>query len=241
MSNPLKSGEHMNPKEHARQIVSVLRKKGRRKNIEGMARFGISTHNTLGVTVTDLRKIAKPFGKDHALAIELWNTGIHEARILATIVDDPDMVGEKQMESWIKNFDSWDVCDQACMNLFSRTRLAWEKAIEWSSRKEEFEKRAGFAMMAVLAVHDSRTGNEKFMNLLPIIAKNSNDERNYVKKAVNWALRQIGKRNAMLNREAIRTAGEIMEIDSPAAKWIASDAIRELESSTIRERLSGKR
>lgn len=231
----------MTPKDHARQIVAELKKKGRRKNIEGMAKFGISTHNTLGVTVTDLRKISKSVGKDHILAIELWNTGIHEARILATIVDDPKLVTESQMEAWVKNFDSWDVCDQACMNLFSRTPIAWKKAVEWSSRKEEFEKRAGFAMMAVLAVHDKNSRDDRFISLLPIIKESSPDERNYVKKAVNWALRQIGKRNRVLNKEALKTAKEIAEIESPAAKWIASDAIRELESSCIRERLSGKR
>lgn len=231
----------MNPKDHSRQIVSELKKLGRRKNIEGMAKFGISTHNTLGVTVKELRKIARKAGTDHNLAIELWNTGIHEARILASIIDDPKFVTETQMESWVKNFDSWDVCDQACMNLFYRTQIAWKKAIEWSSRKEEFEKRAGFSMMAVLAVHDKRSRDDKFMELLPIIKGSSSDERNYVKKAVNWALRQIGKRNARLNKEALKTAKEIAEIDSPAAKWVASDAIRELESSQIRERLLGKR
>lgn len=227
-----------NTKDKLKQIVSLLRKKGRIKNIEGMARFGISTHNTLGVTVTELRKIAKSVGRDHSLATELWNTGIHEARILATIIDDPKLVTESQMEIWVKNFDSWDVCDQACMNLFDRTSFAWKKAFEWSSRKEEFEKRAGFALMAVLAAHEKGSPNEKFIAFLPIIKDNSSDERNYVKKAVNWSLRQIGKRNCALNREAIKCAEGIMEIGSKSARWIASDALYELKSSDVKTRLA---
>ena len=153
------------------------------------------------------------------------------------MIDEKEKVTEKQMDSWAKDFDSWDVCDQVCMNLFDRTEFAFSKAIEWSSRKEEFVKRAGFALMASLAFHDKKAKNEKFMKFLPLIKKQSIDERNFVKKAVNWALRQIGKRNKKLNKEAVKTAREIQKIDSKSAKWIASDALKELTGKAVQKRL----
>ncbi len=200
------------------------------KNVEGMARFGINPENTLGVSIPNLRKLAKEIGKDHALAQQLWSSGIHEARILACFIDEPELVTEGQMERWAEDFDSWDVCDQVCGNLFDKTRFAYGKAFEWSKRKEEFVKRAGFAMMAWLAVHDKKADDAEFIKFLPIIKRESIDERNFVRKAVNWALRQIGKRNGKLKKEAIRTAREILKSHSKSrsARWIASDALREL-------------
>ena len=208
--------------------------------VMGMARFGINPENTYGISIPDLRKMAKEIGRDHPLAQELWSSGIHEARILAGMIDDPKIVTEEQMESWVKDFDSWDVCDQCCMNLFEETKSAYQKCVEWSSREEEFVKRAGFVLMARLAVSDKSAKDEMFLKFLPVIEREAIDNRNFVKKAVNWALRQIGKRNIQLNKMAIRTAKKIQGMDSKSAKWIASDAIQELTSKEVQERLQGK-
>ena len=221
-------------------VLKKLKSLSDPKAVEGMARFGINPENTYGVSVPNLRKIAKETGKDHALAQQLWTSGIHEARILASMVDDPKMVTEEQMESWVKDFDSWDVCDQCCMNLFDKTSFAYGKAMEWSAREEEFIKRASFAMMACLAWHDKNADDKQFKPLLPIIQREAADNRNFVKKAVNWALRQIGKRNLYLNGKAVETAKEIQEIDSKSAKWVAADALRELTSQAVLERLQAK-
>jgi 3-methyladenine DNA glycosylase AlkD len=202
-----------------------------------MARFGINPKNTYGVSIPILRKMAKEIGKDHLLAQRLWESGIHEARILAGMIDDPGEVSAHQMDRWVGDFDSWDVCDQCCSNLFDKIKFAHQKAIEWTSRKEEFVKRAGFALIAALAFHDKKLTDAHFQRFLPIIKRESLDERNFVKKAVNWALRQIGKRNQRLNRFAIRTAKEIQRSDSKAARGIASDAIRELTSDRVRSRM----
>jgi 3-methyladenine DNA glycosylase AlkD len=205
--------------------------------LAGMARFGINPDNTLGVSIPNLRKMAKEIGKNHALAQQLWSSGIHEARLLAGMVDDPGEVTEEQMERWVSDLDSWDVCDQVCSNLFDKTTIAYKKAHEWSGRNEEFVKRAGFALMAALSVHDKKEGNEKFLEFLPIIKREAIDEKNFVKKAVNWALRQIGKRNIDLNKAAIETANDILKIDSRSARWIASDALRELTDEKTLKRL----
>lgn len=205
--------------------------------VAGMKRFGISADNTYGISIPNLRKISKEVGRDHQLAEQLWVSGIHEARILACMIDDARMVTEGQMEGWAKGFDSWDVCDQCCGNLFDKTKFAYQKAKEWSTRKEEFVKRAGFVLMAELAVHGKKTADEEFLNFLPIIKRESVDDRNFVKKAVNWALRQIGKRNKNLNAKAIETAKEILKIDSRSSKWIAFDAVRELTNDAVKKRL----
>jgi 3-methyladenine DNA glycosylase AlkD len=210
------------------------------KNIEGMARFGINPKNTLGISVVDIRAMAKQIGKDHLLAQQLWSSGIHEARILATIVDDPKLVGEEQMENWVKEIDSWDICAQCCGNLFDKTKFAYQKAAEWSKNNKEFVRRAGFSLMAYLAVHDKKSSDEEFVKFLSAIQAAATDDRNLVKKAVNWSLRQIGKRNIQLNRLAIETAKEIQKIDSKSAKWVASDALRELTGKAVQERLKTK-
>ena len=208
--------------------IDMLKSMRNQKNIDGMAKFGINTKNTLGISVTKLREIAKDIGKNHQTALELWESKIHEARLLASFIDIPDKVTEKQMDSWVKDFDSWDVCDQCCLSLFDKTKFAYKKSLEWSNREEEYVKRASFALMACMAVHNKSMSDNDFIRFFPIIKKASTDERNYVKKAVNWALRQIGKRNMNLNRKAIKLAEEILIIDSKSAKWIASDALREL-------------
>ncbi|HOX09915.1 MAG TPA: DNA alkylation repair protein [Candidatus Omnitrophota bacterium] len=217
------------PRCRARDILGKLKSLSNPKNVEGMARFGINPRNTLGVPIPVLRKIAKETGKDHAVAQILWSSGIHEARILAGMVDDPALVTPRQMDLWAGGFDSWDTCDQVCSNLFSYTDAAHKKTFEWSGRKKEFVKRAGFALMAALAVHDKESKDAVFLKYLPVIKRECRDGRNYVRKAVNWALRQIGKRNARLKKAALKAAKEIYNIDSKAARWIASDAIRELE------------
>ena len=206
--------------------------------VKGMARFGINPENTLGASIPSLRGIAKETGKDHALAQQLWASGIHEARILACFIDQPKMVTEQQMESWVRDFDSWDVCDQCCSNLFDKTGLAYEKAEAWSQREEKFVKRAGFVLMAALAVHDKRAGDGELLKFLPLIKRGASDDRNFVKKAVNWALRQIGKRNPNLNKAAIETAKDIQDINSRSARWIASDAIRELTGEAVQKKLT---
>ncbi len=210
---------------------------GNPRNVEGMARFGISATNTLGISVPALKKLARGIGRDHALARRLWDSGIHEARHLAALIDEPALVAERQMERWAKDFDSWDIVDGCCLNLFAETPYAHRKAVEWSRREEEYVKRAAFSLMAVLAVHDKQAADAKFLRFLPIIKREAVDERNFVKKAVNWALRQIGKRNLNLNRAAIRTAREIRQIDSRSARWIAADALRELTSDAVQRRL----
>jgi len=202
-----------------------------------MARYGMAAEQRLGVSIPDLRKIAKELRKDHVLAVELWKTGIPEAKILAAMIDEPEKLTETQMEDWVKEINSWDICDQVCMNLFEKIPLAWKKIFDWSNRDEEFIKRTAFALIACLAWHDKDAEDEKFVKLFPVIRHGATDERNFVKKAVNWALRNIGKRNPNLNKAAIKTTKEIQRIDSKAASWIASDAIRELESKAVQRRL----
>jgi 3-methyladenine DNA glycosylase AlkD len=182
----------------------------------------------LGIRAPVLREIARAHRRDHALALELWKGGIHEARIIATLVDDPKAVERRQMESWVRGCDNWAVTDACCCVLFDRTPYAIEKAHAWSRRRAEFVKRAGFVLMAGLAVHNKKVPDGIFLEFLPVIRRGAGDERNFVKKAVNWALRQIGKRNPRLRRAAIAEANRIHKLDSPSARWIASDALREL-------------
>lgn len=203
----------------------------------GMARVGINVGRALGVSVPNLRKLARRFGPDHHLALALWGSGVHEARILATMVDEPAEVTARQMEEWIVGVDSWDVCDQLCGNLLDKTPFAVAKAREWSGRPEEFVKRAAFSLMAALAVHDKAAGDRVFERFLPLIGRGATDERGAVKKSVSWALRQIGKRDARLNAEAIATAERLRATGSRSARWIGADALRELRSDAVRRRL----
>ncbi len=221
-------------------ILVKLKTLGNPDAVAGMSRFGINTEQTYGISIPNLEKIAKEIGKDHHLAEELWSSGVHEARILACIIDEAEKITEAGLERRVKDFDSWDVCDQCCNRLFDKTEFAYRKAIEWSSRTEEFVKRAGFVMMTQLAVHDKKADDSKFEQFFPIILRESEDERNFVKKAVNWALRQIGKRNRKLNRQAIELAEKIKQKDSKAARWIAADALKELTGEKVQKRLTHK-
>jgi len=217
-----------------KEALDKLQAQARPDQLEGMARFGMATDKRLGLSVPTMRRIAKELGKDHKLALALWKTGIPEAQIVAALVDTPESLTEKQMDAWVKDLKSWDVCDQVCGNLFDKSPLAWKKAREWAGREEEFVRRAAFALMAYLAWHDQETGDEAFIQLLPVIQQAADDERNFVKKADNWALRGIGKRSARLKKAAIQAAREIQARDSKAARWIAADALRELTSPKAR-------
>ena len=219
------------------EILKKLKSLENPENAKGMARYGINPENNLGINVTKLRSIAKEIGKNHNLALKLWDSGIHDARMLAAHIDNPELVTEEQMDIWVKDFNSWDLCDNTCGHLFDKTPYAYKKAVEWSIRDEEFVKRAGFALMAWAAVHDKKNDNKIFEDFMPIIKRESIDERNYVKKAINWALRNIGKRNIYMNKIAIKTAEEIKNINSKSARWIANDAIRELSSDKVKQRL----
>jgi len=222
----------------ASEIITHLKKKGSQRNRDGMAAFGINVERAYGVPIPELRRLAKNIGPHHAMAMDLWRSKVHEARILAGYIEDPLRVSERQMEEWARDFDSWDVCDQVCSSLFDKTDMAHRKAVEWSGRKEEYVKRAGFVLMATLAVHDKRANAAAFEKFFPLMVREAADDRNYVMKAVNWALRQIGKRSLSLNRRAIEVAKKIATQDSPSAKWIASNALRELESEAVQKRLN---
>jgi 3-methyladenine DNA glycosylase AlkD len=218
-------------------VLDRLQSRAKPEQLPGMAKYGITVEKRLGISVPDMRKLAKELGRDHRLALDLWRTGIAEAKIVAGMVGDPAKLTEEEMEEWVKGIDSWDVCDQVCMNLFEKNQLAWKKIVDWSDRKEEFVKRTAFSLIACLAWHDKKASDEKFIELLPVIVREATDERNFVKKAVNWALRNIGKRNLSLNQAALEAAKEINRLDSKTARWIAADAIRELESDAVQRRL----
>jgi 3-methyladenine DNA glycosylase AlkD len=231
-------------------ILADLAARGSEANRAGMARYGIKVDDAYGVSVTELRRFAKQIGRDHDLALALWRTGNHEARLLAAFVDEPARVDAGQMERWAADFDSWDVCDEVTTDLFDQTPLGWTKAAEWATRPEEFVKRAGFALMAGLAVHDKSAGDEAFLGLLAAIESGAFDERNFVRKAVNWALRNIGKRNRALHEACLACALRIRaaaderagaprggDAATRAARWVASDALRELRSPKVLARL----
>jgi len=221
-------------------VLKKLKSLGDPAAVAGMARFGINPENTYGVSVPALRRMAKEIGRDHILAQRLWASGIHEARLLAGLVDDPATVNEAQMEAWAKDFDSWDVVDGSCSNLFEKTPFAYQKAVAWAGRQEEYVKRAGFVLMACLAVGTKKADDKTLETFLSYIEREADDTRNFVKKAVNWALRQIGKHSPALNRKAIATARQIAQQDSPGARWIAADALRELTSPAVQARLRAK-
>jgi 3-methyladenine DNA glycosylase AlkD len=213
---------------NAAAVLRTLRAQANPANVAGMARYGINAKNTLGVSIPFLRALAKTLGRDHALALELWATGVHEARILAGLVAEPARLTGAQMEAWVREFDSWDVCDQVCSNCFDKAALAYEKAAVWTRRPEEYVKRAGFVLMACLSVHDKEAQDQVFLDFFPMIEHESRDERNFVKKAVNWALRQIGKRNPDLRGPALDLARKLSASEDRTARWIGKDAAREL-------------
>jgi 3-methyladenine DNA glycosylase AlkD len=223
------------------EIIQKLRSLANPEKVKGMARYGINQNNNLGISIYLLRPLAKEIGTNHALALRLWDSEIHDARLLACFIDDPKKVTADQMDAWADDFDSWDICDQACTSLFDLSSLAYDKVFQWAGSEKEFVKRAAFSLIAGLAVHDKTATDQDLERFFPLIVKQAVDERNYVKKAVNWALRNIGKRNLQLNKEALKTAKEIKNIDSRSARWIASDAIRELTSTKVLQKLERKK
>jgi 3-methyladenine DNA glycosylase AlkD len=222
-------------------VISRLQSLANPINVAGMARFGINPQKTLGISVAVLRSIAKDIGKNQALSERLWQSQIHEARIIAAYVGIPSQVRAEQMERWAGDFESWDICDQCCSNLFAQTPYAYSKALEWSSNEQEYVKRAAYSLMASLAVKEKKVENDRFEPFFQAIIAGSTDQRNFVKKAVNWALRQIGKRDYLMNQKAIAIAREIQQINSPAAHWVAADALRELASERVQSRLKNLR
>ncbi|MEP7264826.1 MAG: DNA alkylation repair protein [Bacteroidota bacterium] len=217
------------------EVLKELKKKSSKEVREGRERFGINTGKviSLGVSVPDMRALAKQIGKNQELALELWKTNIHEARHVALFISEKKKITDKLMETWLKDFNSWDIVDNACSSFFIHSPNAYEKAIEWTSRKKEFEKRTGFSLMCYLAVHDKQAEDAKFEQFFPYIYKESNDERNFVKKAINWAIRQIGKRNERLCKKVIKLTKDIQKKEDASSKWIAADALRELEKYLV--------
>ena len=206
-----------------------------------MSYFGVNVPKAHGISTPVLHKFARHIGKSQELAEELWKSGIHEARILATLIGEPHRITSAQMERWVRDFDSWDVVDAACCYLYASAKPAWSKVAAWSCRKPEFEKRAAFSLLAYLSYKDKGAPDSRFRRCLPLIEREAHDERNFVRKAANWALRNIGKRNLALNRAAIATANRIRRQDSRAARWIAADALRELTSDAVQRRLRAKK
>jgi 3-methyladenine DNA glycosylase AlkD len=220
----------------ADEALGRLRALADPSRLAGMGRYGIATDHAYGVTVGELRKLAREIGRDHGLAAELWDSGMHEARILAGMVDEPALVDDAQFERWAGDFDSWDLCDQVCQNLFRRTPRAYAKAVEWTAREELFVKRAGFALVAGLAVADKKADDARFAALLEPLAAGADDDRDLVRKGASWALRSIGKRSTALHELAIGTALELSGREGRGARWVGSDALRELRSPRVRAR-----
>ena len=225
---------------NSEKIIEYLTSISDGSRLKETEKFGINTSNTLGISIKELHNLSKKIGKNHELALTLWKTGIREVRMLAALIDIPQNVSEEQMDLWVEDFNSWDICDHCCIHLFDKTDFARKKIDEWSERQEEFVKRAAFSLMAAIAIHDKNASNESFDDFFSIIIRESIDQRVYVKKAVNWALRNIGKRNLFLNQRAIETANEILKKNNKNSLWIANDAIRELTRKKIKDRLQKK-
>lgn len=203
-----------------------------------MARYGIQAPRAFGVSIADVQRLAKTLGRDHGLALELWATCWYEARILTAFVDEPARVTPSQMDRWARDFDNWAVCDTVCFHLFDRTPHAWKKLEPWSRRREEFVRRAAFATLAGLALHDKEAGDTRFRKALRLVERAADDERNFVKKGVSWGLRVVGRRNQALNAAALEVAGRLAESDNAAARWIGRGALKELTGPVVRRQLA---
>jgi 3-methyladenine DNA glycosylase AlkD len=222
----------------AEAVVSWLRHQGSARTRDGMARYGLPSERAFGVAMNVMQRYAKELGRDHDLALALWETGWYEARTVAAFVAEPDRLTPAQMDRWCSGFDSWGICDTVCFHLFDRTPLAWRKVGSWSRRRDEFGKRAAFALLASLALHDKEASDDKFLAALPLIEHAATDDRNFVKKGVSWALRLIGRRSRALNAAAVSTARRLAESDQPSARWIGRGAVKELTSAAVVRRLS---
>jgi 3-methyladenine DNA glycosylase AlkD len=226
--------------ERVQEALAWLERRGTRRNRDGMARYAIYSPKVFGVSVADIRQLAKRFGRDHELAAALWETGWYEARMLCAFVDEPERVTPAQMDRWARDFDNWAICDTLCFHLFDRTPHAWRKVEQWSGRQGEFVRRAAFALLASIALHDKRAPDEPFLRSLRLIERAAGDERNFVKKAVSWALRGIGRRNHALNAAAVEVAERLAERPEAAARWVARDALRELTGAVVRRKLAAR-
>ena len=228
------------PAHDVTEVVAKLKKLGNKKTRDGMARYAIPSDNAFGIAVGVIRQLGKKLGKSHALAAALWKTGHYEARMLATFVDEAEQVTPEQMDRWCKDFDNWAICDTACFVLFDRTPYAFKKVAQWSRSKDEFVKRAAFALLASLTVHDKQATDAAFLRCLPLVERAALDERNFVKKSVNWALRSIGKRSAELNRAAVALSARLAARPEPTPRWVGKNALRELKGPSVARRLAAK-
>jgi 3-methyladenine DNA glycosylase AlkD len=210
------------------EVLSRLRSMQNPDAVEALKRQGVTPRAALGLSQAQLKKMADEIGVDRLIAQQLWASGIHDARVLASLVDDPERVTPKQMERWVRDFDSWALCDACCVNLFHKTPFAYAKAVAWSARKEEYVKRAAFSLVAALAANDAKAADSEFLRFIPIVKREAGDDRPFVRKSVAWALKEIGKRSKTLRKLAIDTAREIEASDAKAARWIATDALKEL-------------
>jgi 3-methyladenine DNA glycosylase AlkD len=224
--------------QRVRESLAWLERRGTKRNRDGLARYAITAPQVFGVSVAMIRQLGKQLGRDHELALALWETGWYEARMLTAFVDEPDRVTLAQMDRWSRDFDNWAICDALCFHLFDRTPHAWRKVEQWSRRREEFVKRAAFALLASLALHDKHAPDAPFARSLRLIERSATDDRNFVKKAVSWALRSIGRRNQPLNMAAVDVARRLAESNGPAARWVGKDALRELTGAAVRRRLT---
>ena len=220
-----------------KEVLATLKRKGSRKNREGMARYGIVADKVFGVSVSEIQRIARTLGRDHDLALALWKTGWYEARMMTAFLDEPAAVTPAQMDRWAKDFDNWAICDNTCFHLFDRTPHTWKKINEWSRRREEFVKRAAFALIAGVALHDKKAPDAPFLRALKLIEREAPDDRNFVKKGVSWGLRVLGRRNRALNKAAVDVSRRLVASPKPAAAWIGRDAFRELTSAMVQRRL----
>jgi len=223
-------------------VLVWLRRRSSKRNVDGMARYGITVANgkVFGVSMGTMKTLQKRLGRDHPLAQGLWATGWYEARILASLIDEPAKVTRRQMDAWVKAFDNWAICDTCCFHLFDRTPLAWAAINRWAASPREFVKRAAFATIAGLALHDKTSADAKFLAVLPLVERAANDERNFVKKGVNWALRAIGNRSAKLHQAALKTAAKLATSSNPAARWVGKDAERDLQRAIVKKRIARK-
>jgi len=234
MKSTPKKAPQLPIEDEAQVVLARLKAKSTQHDRENLTRFAISTNKFFGVSMANMKVLAKQLGRNHELAAALWDTGWYEARMLATMVDEPARVTPAQMERWCRDFDNWAICDTACFCLFDRTPHAWGKVAQWCDRKDEFVKRTAFALLWSLTVHDKLSGDEPFLNGLLLIERAATDERHFVKKAVNMALRAIGKRSAGLHAAAVAVAERLADSPEPAARWVGKDALRELMSPKVR-------
>ena len=226
------------PEAEATTALAWLKRHATKHTLNGMARYGLPSDNALGVSIADVKALGARLGRNHALAAALWETGVYEARLVTSFVDDPALVTSAQMDRWCRDFDNWGICDTVCFQLFDRTPHAWSKVVKWSARREEFVKRAAFALLASLALHDKETGDQPFLDSLPLIERAASDDRNFVKKGVSWALRAVGRRNLALNAAAVEVATRLAASTDAAPRWIGKDAVRELTSPAVKRQIA---